>query len=60
MDSIEECQHVCHCACHNPATRMLHFINCCVTCDMCEQRIKCGKQNEHETQCHSQTMVVES
>lgn len=54
------CKHVCDCSCHSePGT--MHMRACCFTCPECKLKIKAGRisRQEHETQCHSHTMVDE-
>jgi hypothetical protein len=41
---------ICECPCHIVKS-MMHFINCCVWCDSCKERIKRSKYIEHEKNC---------
>lgn len=54
-NTIEKCEHICDCTCH--INFDIHFKACCSTCHDCKEKIEIGYMQEHETQCHSHTMV---
>lgn len=47
---------ICRCACHVPGSSVMHFINCCVVCKHCNQRIVRESYKEHVSLCAEQAM----
>jgi hypothetical protein len=48
-----DCKHICDCECHTSRGGM-HMINCCVTCDECDEHIKRSIIDVHKSQCHAE------
>jgi hypothetical protein len=48
----KECNHICECRCHIPNVRIMHFINCCIKCDKCDENIKRVMTDIHHAECH--------